>query len=174
MPLTTIMLCYYLQNEQRKHLPLFMWFQEGAHLRGPKHAYYIVINMFLLISMEYNRAIYHCICTLGIVIFGKVLMRFEIGLQFIAPICRFVNKKGGIWYRQLQQNTEFEEMIPEERNTDVINVDKHEVNDLYAYMKLFSIRLKYNKIHNICIKNVLGISYVLLYNKRVIAWIFID
>jgi hypothetical protein len=45
---------------------------------------YIVINIFLLISMENNRAIYHCICTLSIVIFGKVLMRSEIGLKFIA------------------------------------------------------------------------------------------
>jgi len=34
--------------------------------------------------MENNRAIYPCICTLSIVIFGKVLMRSEIGLKFIA------------------------------------------------------------------------------------------
>jgi hypothetical protein len=34
--------------------------------------------------MENNRAIYPCICTLNIVIFGKVLMRSEIGLKFIA------------------------------------------------------------------------------------------
>ena len=46
--------------------------------------YYIVINIFLLISMENNRAIYRCICTLSIVIFGTVLMPSEIGLKFIA------------------------------------------------------------------------------------------
>ena len=34
--------------------------------------------------MENNRTIYPCICTLGIVIFGKVLMRFEIHRKFIA------------------------------------------------------------------------------------------
>jgi hypothetical protein len=45
--------------------------------------------------MENNRAIYHCICTLGIIIFGKVPMLSEIGFRFIAPICRFGNKNGG-------------------------------------------------------------------------------
>ena len=58
------------------------------------HVYYIVIYIFLLISMENNRAIYHCFCTLGIIIFEKLLMRSEIGFKFIAPICRFVNKNG--------------------------------------------------------------------------------
>jgi hypothetical protein len=43
--------------------------------------------------MENNRAIYPCICMLSIVIFGKVLMCFEIGLKFIASFV--VNKNGG-------------------------------------------------------------------------------
>ena len=49
-----------------------------------KIGYYVVITIFLLISMEDNRAKYHCICTLRIVIFGKVRMRSAIGLTFIA------------------------------------------------------------------------------------------
>jgi hypothetical protein len=40
--------------------------------------YYKVINIFLLISMETNRAIYSCICALSIVIFRNVLMGSEI------------------------------------------------------------------------------------------------
>ena len=75
--------------------------------------YYIVINIFLLILMENDRAIYPCICTLSI---KCILHQFK-----------------------------------------------------YEYLKQFNIPLKYNKIHNICIKNALGIKYSLLYNKRVIA-----
>ena len=39
---------------------------ENVKSQGPVHIYYyyIVINIFLLISMENNRAIYPCICTL--------------------------------------------------------------------------------------------------------------
>ena len=48
-----------------------------------KTIYYIVINIFLLISTENNRAIYPCICTLSIVIFGKVLMRSELVLNLL-------------------------------------------------------------------------------------------
>ena len=40
MPLTTIMLCYYLQSEYSKNLPLFLWIKEGAHLRGHKCRYH--------------------------------------------------------------------------------------------------------------------------------------
>jgi hypothetical protein len=49
-----------------------------------KILYYVVMTIFLLISMDTNRAICHCICTLSIAIFRKVLMRSEIGLKFIA------------------------------------------------------------------------------------------
>jgi hypothetical protein len=46
--------------------------------------YCIVIHIFLLLSMETNRAIYSCTCALSIVIFRKVLMGSEIGLKCIA------------------------------------------------------------------------------------------
>ena len=34
MPLSTIMLCYYLQNEHSTNLSLSMWIGECDHLRG--------------------------------------------------------------------------------------------------------------------------------------------
>ena len=45
--------------------------------------------------MENNRAIYPCICTLSVVIFGKLLMCSEICLKFIASFVDLVNKHGG-------------------------------------------------------------------------------
>jgi hypothetical protein len=74
--------------------------------------------------MENNRAIYPCICTLSIVIFGKVLMCFEIGLKFIASFVVWQIKMAEDDIARLLQSAEFEEILPEERNADGINVDK--------------------------------------------------
>ena len=48
------------------------------------------------------------------------------------------------------------------------NTDKMYIAIVYEYLKYFNTPLKYNKIHNINIKNA-GIKYLLLNNKRVIS-----
>ena len=52
-----------MSNEQQKK-----FVEDDYHfiLECGKYNYYIVIHIFLLISMENNRAIYPCICTLCI------------------------------------------------------------------------------------------------------------
>ena len=88
--------------------------------------------------MENNRAIYPCICTLSIVIFGKVLMRSEIGLKFIVSFVVWLIKMAEKDIARLLQNAEFEEILPEERNVDGINVDK-QTNTDKMYIALVQI-----------------------------------
>ena len=107
---------------------------------------YIVINIFLLIALENNRAIFPCICTLCIVIFEKVLCVPKLVLKL-----HHLSFEDDI--ARLLQNAEFEEILPEGRNADGINVDKSRIKCIlhqfkYEYLKQFNIPLKYNKIHN--------------------------
>jgi hypothetical protein len=65
------------------------------------------------------------------------------------------------WLYFFSKKTDMKFIILVSNLTKKINSDS-----LYAF--------KYNKIHNIYIKNDLGIKYLLLYNKMVIAWILVN
>jgi hypothetical protein len=62
----------------------------------------------------------------SIAIFGKVLMHSEIGLKFIASFVVWEIKMAENDIARVLQNAEFEEILPESRKEEGINVDKQQ------------------------------------------------